>query len=114
MINIKFKNKISIVLGIVLIVLTQYLCTTNIYNTSLSNVEILTHILLMNICILLIVYSFMLQIKLIKFVYIFVLSPLTFYLQYLNEKMSFQTLVLLFCVILVCLVNSLLTRNMLD
>jgi hypothetical protein len=58
-----------------------------------------------------IIYSFLIKIDIRKYNYLFFISPATFLLQYLNEKISGLNTLLLLIIILICLVYSLLTHN---
>jgi hypothetical protein len=58
-----------------------------------------------------IIYSFLIKINIRKYNYLFFISPATFLLQYLNEKISGLNTLLLLIIILICLVYSLLTNN---
>ena len=107
----ELKKRISIIFGFLLIVLTQYLCISDPYYKKLNNIEIGTFILLMDICLMLIVYSFIFRARNNKYAIIFVISPVTFIMECLNEKMSILNTVVLVVITIICFIHLFFYRD---
>ena len=108
---IKLKSKKSMFLGVLFILLTQFIFINDIHNLINSTIELVTLILLMDILIFLIVTSFFIQIKISRFIPMFAIAIFTIFSQCINEKRSLLETALLMIVALLCFINLYLTRN---